>query len=173
VLRAEGLPPGLSDFGVVVPENGPVGPVMFQVLPARSADDKADVSDQRVVSLGAFVPSATRDLPDDEKRKLAVSIVDAASAVLPFFERHEVIRSSPYLDARGTRGSRLLPHPRLEVDLPRHLGVTGLPQRLSLKNLIIASREVLPGLGLEGEFIAGHRAADMVQEILRKHDPLK
>jgi hypothetical protein len=173
VVRAEAIPPGLGDLGVIVPEEGPVGPILFQVLGARLVDDKADASGQRVIALGAFVPASTRDVADGELRKLADSIVEAAAMVLPFYERHEVLRSAPYLDARGTRGSRLLPHPRLEVDLPRHLGVTGLPQRLALKNLFIASREVLPGLGLEGEFIAGQRVADMVQELLRKYDPLK
>jgi len=37
----------------------------------------------------------------------------------------------------------------------------------------LASREVLPGLGLEGEFIAGMRVAGLVQESLKKTDPLK
>jgi hypothetical protein len=37
----------------------------------------------------------------------------------------------------------------------------------------MASREVLPGLGLEGEFLAGIRAAKLIQETLKKRDPLK
>jgi hypothetical protein len=32
---------------------------------------------------------------------------------------------------------------------------------------------VLPGLGLEGELLAGMRAARLVQEMLKKKNPLK
>jgi len=31
----------------------------------------------------------------------------------------------------------------------------------------------LPGLGLEGEFLAGIRAAKLIQETMKKRDPLK
>ncbi|MFN7132598.1 MAG: desaturase, partial [Myxococcales bacterium] len=85
---------------------------------------------------------------------------------------HLVLRSSPYLDAKNARGSRLLPHPLLEIGRPRYLGFTGLPQRTPGKNLFLANREVLPGLGVEGEFMAGWRAASLVQDVLKKHDPL-
>ena len=46
-------------------------------------------------------------------------------------------------------------------------------QFLEGKNLFLASREVIPGLGLEGEVLAGVRAAKLVQESLKKTDPLK
>lgn len=173
VLRGEGIPPGLGDAALVLSGESAVGPVLLQVLPARRADEKPPAGEEKLVALGAFVPAATRDLSDAELRRLADEIVAAAGTMLPFFERHEVLRSAPYLDARGTRGSRLLPHPRLEVDLPRHLGVTGIPPRTSVRNLFVASREVLPGLGLEGEFIAGQRVAGMVHEVLRRFDPLR
>jgi hypothetical protein len=48
-----------------------------------------------------------------------------------------------------------------------------LGQRTPVKNLLLAGREVLPGLGLEGELLAGMRAARLVQETLKKKDPLK
>ena len=55
----------------------------------------------------------------------------------------------------------------------RPLGVEGLNQRTGVRNLFLASREVLPGLGLEGELLAGVRAARLVQEVVHKLDPLK
>ncbi len=48
-----------------------------------------------------------------------------------------------------------------------------MAQKTAVKNLFLASREVLPGLGLEGEVLAGMRAAKLVQESLKKTDPLK
>ena len=71
------------------------------------------------------------------------------------------------------RGSRLLPHPLYSFETEAFLGVTGLKQRTPAKNLFLAGREVLPGLGLEGELLAGMRAARLVQEMLKKKDPLK
>jgi len=66
-----------------------------------------------------------------------------------------------------------LPHPLYEVDTEDFLGITGLTQQTPLKNLFLASRETLPGLGLEGEFLAGARAAKLIQETMNKRDPLK
>jgi hypothetical protein len=92
---------------------------------------------------------------------------------MPFAKDRVRLVSAPYLDATGVRGSRLLPHPLYEFEVESVLGVTGLSQRTPVKNLILASREVLPGLGLEGEYLAGLRAARLVQEALKKRDPLK
>jgi hypothetical protein len=94
-------------------------------------------------------------------------------ALMPFTKDKRVLRSAPYLDAGGVRGSRLMPHPLYTFEAEAFLGVTGLKQRTPAKNLLLAGREVLPGLGLEGEFLAGLRAARLVQEMLKKKNPLK
>ena len=93
---------------------------------------------------------------------------------IPFFERHLVRESVPVLAApKERRGSRLLPHPLYEVDLEKTLGVTGLPCRSPYRNLVFAGREVVPGLGLEGEFHAGLQAAGAAQELLGRKELLK
>ena len=92
---------------------------------------------------------------------------------MPFTQEQRVLRSAPYLDAGGVRGSRLMPHPLYTFEAEAFLGVTGLKQRTPAKNVLLAGREVLPGLGLEGEFLAGMRAARLVQEMLKKKNPLK
>jgi hypothetical protein len=51
------------------------------------------------------------------------------------------------------------------VGLEQALGVTGIAPR-ALKNLVFAGREVVPGLGLEGEFHAGVQAAAHAQSLL-------
>src|ERR1700687_530660 len=93
--------------------------------------------------------------------------------LMPFAKDHILLSSAPYLDAGGVRGARLLPHPLYEVDSEDFLGITGLTQQTPVKNLFLASRENLPGLGLEGEFLAGIRAAKLIQETMNKKDPLK
>ena len=69
--------------------------------------------------------------------------------------------------------TRMLPHPRLAFEEESLLGVTGLPVRAPAKHLFLASREVLPGLGFEGEVLTALRVSRMVQETLKKNDPLK
>jgi hypothetical protein len=48
-----------------------------------------------------------------------------------------------------------------------------LPPRTPYKNLVLAGREVIPGLGLDGELLAGWRAAEIVAGTAKRHDPLK
>ncbi|HSP78623.1 MAG TPA: desaturase, partial [Myxococcaceae bacterium] len=91
----------------------------------------------------------------------------------PFTRDKRLLRSAPYLDASEVRGSRLMPHPLYSFDTESVLGVTGLKQQTPTKNVLLAGREVLPGLGLEGELLAGVRAAHLVQELLKKKAVLK
>jgi hypothetical protein len=66
-----------------------------------------------------------------------------------------------------------MPHPHYVFDTEAVLGVSGLKQHTPTKNLLLAGREVLPGLGLEGEFLAGARAVRLVQEMMKKKAVLK
>ncbi|HEY6105533.1 MAG TPA: phytoene dehydrogenase, partial [Anaeromyxobacteraceae bacterium] len=85
-----------------------------------------------------------------------------------------VHQSVPLLAAPSERrGSRLMAHPLYEVRLPQALGVTGLPTRSPIKNLFFAGREVVPGLGIEGEFHAALQAAARVQDMLGKKERLR
>ena len=45
---------------------------------------------------------------------------------------------------------------------PRPLDVLGLPHETGVKNLHLAGRENLPGLGIEGELISGWGVARLV-----------
>jgi hypothetical protein len=39
--------------------------------------------------------------------------------------------------------------------------------------VLLANRQVYPGLGLEGEAMAATRAVERLEKLLKKHDPLK
>ncbi len=171
VVHQAGLPLGLKDLALLVPGAEDLGPVLLELSPARK--DGRDLPDHRVLCAAAFVPAAEHDAGEAHLRELAGRIEAAALEVAPFCEPHVAFRSAPYLDAKNARGNRLSPHPLLEIGEDRLLGVAGLPQRTPYKNFFLASREVLPGLGVEGEFMAGLRAAFLVQEMLKKHNPLK
>ncbi|MBI3182120.1 MAG: NAD(P)-binding protein [Myxococcales bacterium] len=172
VLPAEVLPKGMGEL-VLLDTADDLSPLLVQVSHARKIGAKADEPKERVVCAGAFVPTSYRDLGEDHLRSLAARMGVHLDELMPFARRRAILESAPYLDAGGVRGSRLLPHPLYEVNAEHFLGITGLPQRTPVKNLFLASREVLPGLGLEGEVMAGVRAARLVQESLGKKDPLK
>jgi len=181
VVKRAALPPALGDSVLALRDaEGPdavENAVMVQVLPARRDKGKGAtelVPDERVLCAAGFVSADARDQGDEHLAALGRQIRDAVADAVPFFERHLLRESLPVLAApKERRGSRLLPHPLYEVTLEQALGVTGLPCRSPYKNLVFAGREVIPGLGLEGEFHAGMQAASAAQELLGKKELLK
>ena len=173
VVDLAGLPMGMGDLVLMDSEDPELGPLLIQTGPARRADGKPPSESLRVLCAGAFVPAASRNLGEAGLQRLSARIGGHLERLMPFAREHVLLRSAPYLDAGGARGSRLSPHPLYRVDGKVFLGITGLRQRTPVKNLLLASREVLPGLGLEGEFLAGIRAARMVQDMMKKRILLK
>jgi phytoene dehydrogenase-like protein len=172
VVPASALPRGMGELLLVETEDVELRPLLVQVHPARTPGGKEDEA-LRVVCAGAFVPASVRELGEEHMQALAQRIDAQLDTLMPFTREKRVLRSAPYLDAGGVRGSRLMPHPLYSFEADAFLGVTGLKQRTPAKNILLAGREVLPGLGLEGEFLAGMRAARLVQEMLKKKNPLK
>lgn len=172
VVPTNALPRGMGELLLMDTEDSELKPLLIQVHPARTTGGKEDES-LRVVCAGAFVPANVRELGEDHLQALAKRIDAQLEHLMPFSQEKRVLRSAPYLDASGVRGSRLMPHPLYSFEAEAFLGVTGLKQRTPAKNILLAGREVLPGLGLEGELLAGMRAARLVQEMLKKKNPLK
>lgn len=179
VVRAAALPPPLGEtvlcLGVQDPEIAPA--LLMQVLPGRRsarAGPSEPSAGERVVCAAAFVSARSRDKGRDHVADLAGRVRAALDDAIPFLGAHTVHESVPLLAAPSERrGSRLMAHPLYQVDLPQTLGVTGLPTRSPIKNLFFAGREVLPGLGIEGEFHAALQAAARVQQFLGKKETLR
>lgn len=180
IVKQTALPPALGENVLSLRDasggDGLDNAIFLQVLPARR-DAKKDkgvageaVSDERVVCASAFIPGATHDR--EALRQAAARIREAVADAIPFFERHLVAESAPLL-ADVARANLPPVHPLYAGDLESTLGVTGLPVRGPWKNLFFAGREVLPGLGLEGEFYAGIQAAGHVSAALGRKDVLK
>jgi hypothetical protein len=170
VVPTDALPRGMGELLLVESQDVELRPLLVQVHAARTPGGKEEEG-LRVVCAGAFVPTNVRDLGEEHMQVLAQRIDTELDALMPFTQDKRVLRSAPYLDAGGVRGSRLMPHPLYSFEAEAFLGVTGLKQRTPVKNIVLAGREVLPGLGLEGEFFAGMRAARLVQEMLKKKTP--
>lgn len=179
VVKTAALPPALGDN--VLALRAPAGgdgldnAVFLQILPARHDGKKGPpdlVPDERVVSASAFLPA---DATRDDQVRAAAAIREAVADAIPFFERHLVAESAPTLAAPPElqEGLRLLAQPLYEADDTGGLGLTGLPVRGPWKNLFFAGREVVPGLGIEGEFQSGLQAAAHVSAMLGRKDVLK
>ncbi|HVP66899.1 MAG TPA: NAD(P)-binding protein [Anaeromyxobacteraceae bacterium] len=147
-------------------------PVLLQVLPALRSGKKSagePAADQCVLAAAAFVPVRTQERDSDRIAEQVSRIRSAVAEFLPFFDRQVLHESVPLLASSAERrGTRLLPHPLYEIRRGQVLGVTGLPTRSALPNLFFAGREVLPGLGFEGEFHAALQAANRVETYLGK-----
>jgi phytoene dehydrogenase-like protein len=102
--------------------------------------------------------------------------------LLPFVGRHLLAVHSPNdglapeLDERGDAAGApapFAPEPVWSMPGERALGICGVPHATGIKHLLLASRQVLPGLGLEGELAAGWGAARLVLQTEKKRDLVK
>jgi len=98
--------------------------------------------------------------------------------LLPFVDRHLLLVHSPNDGVPAERIADAAPppiamEPVWNFPAPRALGVCGVPHATGVKHLLLASRQVLPGLGLEGELQAGWGAARLVLQTERKRDLVK
>ncbi len=164
VVSTEGLPPGLGPVALCLTGEPSIPALLVQTTPAL--DEQGKESGAAVLQLSFQLPATLHS--HVEVRAALSAMRRAAAPFLPFHERHVHFESSPQLEEEDGLSARLRIHPRLEIGRRGTLGVTGLPARGPIANLVLASREVLPGLGFEGEFLAGLRAAQIVAAGLPK-----
>jgi hypothetical protein len=167
VIKETGLPRGMGEL-VLYSTGDDLDPLLIQQHPARKAGTGKEEDALRVLTASAFVPASARDLGEPHLMAIADRIGAHLEALMPFSRQHLVLSSAPNLHAGGSRGSRLLPHPHFQIESETLVGVEGLSQRTAVKNLFLANREILPGLGLEGEVLAGRRAARLVMGLTKK-----
>jgi hypothetical protein len=100
-------------------------------------------------------------------------------ALFPFVDKHLLLVHSPHDGLPPERATdfvapaRVAPEPLWSVPAGRTLGVGALSHGTGLKNVLLASRQVLPGLGLEGELAAGWGAARLILQKEKKRDLVK
>ncbi|HET9553893.1 MAG TPA: NAD(P)-binding protein [Anaeromyxobacteraceae bacterium] len=155
VLGPAAIPPGLGPAALVLADGAPDDAVLVEVAAARREPRKGHAEP----AAGERLVSAWTLAPADGDAAAALARLDAAIAeAVPFHERHVVHAAA----------ATVVPH-LVRVDEPA-LGVAGLPVRGLWKNLFLASREVVPGLGLEGELYAGLQAAVHAATLLGAKD---
>jgi len=156
VLHADALPPPLGDVAVALGPDGEA--VLLQGLPAvRGAAKGHEQSPGERVLTAAI---ASRGGPDGDAAAMdrLRSIVDLH---LPFLDRATILESEP-----GRRPGGRAFHPLLSSTPERVLGIGAIPTRSPIGNLFLAGREVVPGLGTEGQFHSAWQAALAVERHL-------
>ena len=109
----------------------------------------------------------------DNPKALAQAMVERLSAIAPFIEEHIVLSSfSPatdHLSQSEKRNTRtLLIRPGYETQGNAPLGIVGRNLRTRFKNMLHVGRDVLPGLGVEGEYLTGQAAALQLQKLAKR-----
>jgi hypothetical protein len=162
VLPAEALPRGLGELALA-DDVGGIGACLVQVGPARRADARVDEPTLRLVTGATVVPA---DVEPERVRAQAVRIEEALERLLPFARRQVLARSVPQLDAPSPRPALL--HPLFARPGKAPWDGLGVPPSTPWSTLIRAGRDVVPGLGLEGELLAALGAVARVQQASQK-----
>jgi phytoene dehydrogenase-like protein len=167
VLDAIGIPEGMGSlvFAVSDPE-APLGDGNAFVLHAAAPDDRARV----VVTVQATmsIPTPGQDL-DDQLAALRARLRRDLEMVMPFHGEHLRLCHSPNQAgaAEGTSDELAVvapPRPLWRPAADGALGLAGLDYATGIKHLTLASSQVLPALGLEGDLITGWTAASLASE---------
>jgi hypothetical protein len=121
------------------------------------------------------------DPSPDGLRALRLAVRAHLDGLLPFLDRHLVAVWSPHdglppegpgIPAGAPSSQPATPPPSMDaiwsLPSPRPLGFCGVPHATGLKDVYLASRQVLPGLGFEGEVQAGWCAARLIASRLRR-----
>jgi len=156
VVRGDALPAPLGDLALAVQADGI--PVLLQTLPALRAGPKGLEASPGERTLVAATPIQGDGHGDPE---VTARLRRTVAEFLPFLDRATIHASDP-----GTRPGARAFHPLLAARPDRALGVGGVSTISPVGNLFLAGREVLPGLGTEGQFHAAWQAAAAVERHL-------
>lgn len=168
VIGEAGVPAGMAPTVLMVsdPDAPLIGDNALAIYRGEP-DDEARV----VITIQAACPAPSEAGDDasmlaDRFADLRVRIRERLEDVMPFVTDHILLAHSPNEDvpAEGVEGAleldAPLPAPPLwSSTLESHLGLSAVPYDVGIKRLTVASTQVLPGLGLEGELATGWSAA--------------
>ena len=155
----EGTPPRLIAIGDPSRPLTEDNAVAVTIGPAASRP-----ADRIPVWVECVVPTHAVEAGAGYLRALRGRLVHVLGRLLPALPPRLALIASPYdglpAEGRGAPAAEapprtLVPPPVYALTVPRPLDVLGLPHETGVKNLTLAGRENLPGLGLEGELVSG------------------
>lgn len=180
-VAAEGVPAGMSRDVFFVRD--PARP-LSDANALRLQVEPADEAGRRLITVEALLPRrGIEDVPD-YTQTVRERVVAALGDLVPFLGDHLELMDSPH-DGRGTqdvvggvelkspepwsRGTHTM-RPVYGFPVSTGLGVCALPVRSPIKRLLMCNDQVVPGLGLEGLFLAAWSAARVVSKSDRKKE---
>ena len=166
VLPERALPRGLGTLALVDAPGLEGGALLLQVGAAPQAD-------QRVLTISVPAPLQLRAGGEPAIRALIDGVHKALARVMPFTRPLVTLESTPWIDAVHVVAGRAEVAPVFQLPPDAWLGVAGHTTSSPWKRVLLAGRQVLPGLGFEGEVLAAQRAVKVVETGLKKNDPLK
>jgi phytoene dehydrogenase-like protein len=152
--------------------------------------------DQIPVWVECIVPAPPVDAGPGYLRALRGRVLERLETLLPFFREHLVVLASPHdglppelspaamkevaKAAAGGKGPAPLPPiapaplpPVYSVESESPFDVSALPHATGIKNLYLAGRENLPGLGFEGELVSAWGVVRLIAGTQGKRDQLR
>lgn len=183
VVPERAIPRGLGVLALVDAPALEGGALMLQVSAAAQTDQRSGPggggaaerreTDHRVMTISVPAPLGLRAGGEPAIRALIVQVHAALARVMPFTRTHVTLESTPWIDAAHIVAGRAEVAPLFQLPPDAWLGAAGLTTSSPWKRVVMAGRQVLPGLGFEGEVLAAQRAVKMVETSLKKNDPLK
>jgi hypothetical protein len=179
VLAAHAVPVGMGrDVFFVADPRGPQSGTNLLRLMVSAEDARAE----RTITVEALLPRRHVEDSPAYLHDLRERILAVLDPLLPFARPHLRVIDSPH-DGRDPhdcqadvaippaaawrRGHRTM---RIDYGYPTEgaLGVCGLPVRTPVRRLLLVNRQIVPGLGEEGLFLAAWSAARLITRAERR-----
>jgi phytoene dehydrogenase-like protein len=165
------LPRGMASLCLIAPDGAQA--VLAQIAASRGPAIEGEKSELRLLSLSTVAPLSVKQGHEPAIGAFIDQLWASLEFVLPFTRRHAKLESTPWLDALGVVDGRGEPAPLFTTSGLSYFGLTGHTTAAPWKRMLLANRQVYPGLGLEGEVLAATRAVNRIERLLKKNDPLK
>jgi phytoene dehydrogenase-like protein len=183
LVTADALPEGMGNRVLLVADPG--RPLLEDNALAVTVGQPTPREPERMpVWVECVVPAPPVDAGLGYLRALRGRVVARLRRLLPFFERHLVVLASPHdglpPEIPGWTGAAPPPavpasplSPVYTTEASRAFDVAGMQHATSVKNLYLAGRENLPGLGVEGELVSAWGLAKLITGTQPKRDILR
>lgn len=178
VMAEAGIPEGIGSTVLVVTD--PEEPLIGDNCVAIHIDEPDEEARVTVTAEAVCPAPEGKHTLEDELADLRIRIRERLEEVMPFSSDHVLVAHSPNESAaaEGVKARVDLPHPTSPPAAwhargEQLLGLAVAPYHVGIKRLSLASSQVMPGLGLEGEFEVGWCAALIVCAGLKKKDYLR
>jgi hypothetical protein len=157
----------MSEYVIFVPDQGNGGTVAtgpFLFLESSVAEDTGLAPrGKRTLTATAFLSRSPRDLDDGELKSVSECMLKALESFLPFLRE-----SLAFMDVERSievsRQCQQIVNPRYRLSGRLLPGLTTLPIKSPLRNVLITGGITFAGLGFEGEVLSGMKAGYLVAE---------